>query len=119
MIDRLLRPRFLLPGRPLGVGLTVSALVHLASLLALVLLVARAGRSPLEGDGVEGDRLDVDTVNEPGASTPADPHPSPASTPQPRRLAAAPARTRSGTIPVTRPGQPGATVSRSPRSLAS
>jgi TonB family protein len=111
-------PRPFTPRARLGVGASLSAVAHAGCLVLLTLAVTR-GRSPLEGDGEPGDRVDVTTVGEPGplGDTDREMGPAKAATERPRKMAVAPARSRpTGTL--ARPASSGTPRSATP-SLAS
>jgi TonB family protein len=88
----------------LGVGL--SAVAHAGCLTLLAVVVTR-GRSAVDGDAGEGDRVDVTTVGEPGPpgdSDRAGAQPAPSAPEPSRRVAVAPTRPRTATGAAARPG---------------
>jgi outer membrane biosynthesis protein TonB len=106
-LSRVLQAPWLTPGRRLGAGATLSLLAHLGCLALLTLVVTRGGTSPADGDGTEGDRVDVDTIGDPGPQGSADREagqtPSPGRETRPRRVAVAPTRPRAVTGTAPRP----------------
>jgi TonB family protein len=118
LLDRWLHPRPFTPRGRLGVGVSLSAVAHAGCLVLLVLVVTH-GRSLVDGDGEEGDRVDVTTVGEPGPPGDSERESGQAARPtpeRPRRVAAAPARPRAVTGAVVRPASGGA--ARPARALA-
>jgi TonB family protein len=121
MLGRLLHPQSFTPGGKLGVGASLSAVAHVGCLILLAVAVTRGGRSPVDGDGGEGDRVDVTTVGEPGPAGDSDHEagkPASPSTERPRRAAVTPARPRAVTGTLARPATGGAPAHPAIRSLA-
>lgn len=120
VLHRLLEAHLLSPGRRLGAGVTLSLVAHLGCLALLVAVVTRGGTSPTDGDGSEGDRVDVSTIGEPGPEATADQETGKTATPtrdRPRR-AAAPTRPRASTGAIAGPATASGGAARPRRTLA-
>ena len=119
LLDRLLHPRSVTARARLGVGASLSTVAHLGCVALLVAVVTR-GRSPLDGEEGEGDRVDVTTVGDPGPagdSARETGQPERPAAERPRKIAVAPARPRAATGALPRPassdGGPARAVKRS------
>jgi TonB family protein len=116
---RLLQAHLLTPGRRLGAGATLSLVAHLGCLVLLATVVTRGGTSPTDGDGTEGDRVDVSTVGEPGPEGNADREAGQgaAAKERPRRVVVSSPRPRAVTGTASKPA-PAGTPARPARTLA-
>jgi TonB family protein len=119
--------RYRLPARlntlgwRLGRGAALSAAVHLGGLALLATAVVRAGRAPIDGDGSEGDRIDVTAAAEAGAGLPGLPASTDDESAQEHARAAVPsepAQRRPAHTTRPRPSQPPRLPTGAPRAVA-